>query len=388
MTHPSPRRLAVAAALLLPLLVLAAPALAAQETTGTPVPTAAATATPADGGTGPGAPGSGLFDLQLDPRAWLGEVWQALLTATLRAIADGIQSVLGVLLSVGDNNNNNIITRTPPGATYAQGTVVQLWRVVQGLANGLLAVITLWNGLNLMVRRHTGEPYHDAAQLLPRLALGALLVNTSLWWGQLLIDLNNAFCAALATAEALPGWNAAGSLADELVAQLARLVYVVVGLLLALQMVMRVALLDILLVVGPLAMLCWALPQAEGWARLWWGTFVATVFTQFVQVVALRLGASMTAELAPGLAAGTPAAGTLAIAASGRDGLAIVIGIATLLLTWKVPGLMRAQLGIGGGGLGFVQYLAYRQGAALVGGAGAGASRRQPVQTCPIGRAA
>ena len=39
------------------------------------------------------------------------------------------------------------------------------------------------------------HPYHEAMELLPRLVLGALLVNTSLSWAQLAIDLNNALCS-------------------------------------------------------------------------------------------------------------------------------------------------------------------------------------------------
>src|SRR5262249_41222278 len=111
-------------------------------------------------------------------------------------------------------------------------------------------------------------------------------------------------------------------------------------------MLMRLALIDVLLVIAPLGLLCWVLPQTQGWARLWSSTFFATVFTQFVQVVALKLGGSLLTEL-------TPIVPDAAL-------LAVFLGVAVLVLTMKIPGLMRNHLG---DGMGFVRYVAYRQAA-------------------------
>ena len=91
---------------------------------------------------------------------------------------------------------------------------------------------------------------------------------------------------------------------------------------------------EVLLVVSPLGLLCWVLPQTQSWARLWSSTFFGAVFTQFVQVLALKLGGS--------------------------------------LLTMKIPGLMRSHLG---DGLGFARYLVYRQGARALEGRRGGAPR-------------
>ena len=71
---------------------------------------------------------------------------------------------------------------------------------------------------------------------------------------------------------------------------IAMAVYLVMGLLLLGQMLMRLALLDALLVIAPLALLCWVLPQTYRWARLWFSTFFATVFVQSIQVLVLQLG--------------------------------------------------------------------------------------------------
>ncbi|MBV9595450.1 MAG: hypothetical protein JOZ87_01215, partial [Chloroflexi bacterium] len=67
------------------------------------------------------------------------------------------------------------------------------------------------------------------------------------------------------------------------------LVYVIVGLLLLIQMLLRLAWIDVLLVVSPLAAACWVLPQTQGWAQTWNEQFTGAVFTQLLQVVALKL---------------------------------------------------------------------------------------------------
>jgi hypothetical protein len=109
------------------------------------------------------------------------------------------------------------------------------------------------------------------------------------------------------------------------------LVYVIVGLLLLLQMLTRLAWIDVLLIVSPLAAACWVLPQTQGWAQSWNEQFTGAVFTQFVQVVALKLGGLLLAAVLrpePDL-----------------SWLSFLMGAATLWLTWRIPGLMRAGAG-------------------------------------------
>ncbi|MES4793181.1 MAG: hypothetical protein C4321_09605, partial [Chloroflexota bacterium] len=79
----------------------------------------------------------------------------------------------------------------------ATSLVYDLFRAI---GNAGLVLVALWGGFNLIVREHVGSPYHEAMELVPRLILGALLTNTSLAWGQLTIDLNNALCQAVGQA--------------------------------------------------------------------------------------------------------------------------------------------------------------------------------------------
>ena len=111
---------------------------------------------------------------------------------------------------------------------------------------------------------------------------------------------------------------------------LAYVAYLAMGVLLLLQNLVRLAVIDLLLVTAPPALLCWALPLTEGWARLWAATFGRVVFAQFVQAVLLKLGATLAGAWVVGLGA----------EARGLGGA--LLWIAVLWVTFRVPALLRA----------------------------------------------
>ena len=289
-----------------------------------------------------------------DPKQWAADVFSQVLVTFLQSIADGLRSLVNGVMG----SSLNFITQTPPAGSYNSRTVHSMWSIVRGIADAALVLVALFAGFNVMARQHLGSPYHDAMEVLPRLILGALLVNTSLSWGQLAIDLNNALCLAMGHTS-LPAWQHANTVTQALVNVIASLIYLVTSLLLLIQMLMRLALIDVLLITAPLGLLCWVLPQTLGWARLWSTTFFSAVFTQFVQVVALRLGGSLLTDLTP--------------AGPNSGLLAVFLGVAVLVLTLKIPSMMRHH---DGGGLGFVRYLAYQQASRAISGRGGGSRTR------------
>jgi hypothetical protein len=118
-------------------------------------------------------------------------------------------------------------------------------------------------------------------------------------------------------------------------------IYLVMGLLLMGQMLMRLALVDAMLVIAPLALVCWLLPQTYSWARLWFTTFFGTVFVQAIQVLVLRLGADLIQQLPTLLAS---------VGANPVDGghtwlATLLVGMAILQLTRKIPRLMPGTSG-------------------------------------------
>jgi hypothetical protein len=77
---------------------------------------------------------------------------------------------------------------------------------MQRVANAALAVIATVGALNTILRPHLGFRYHSLSAFVPRLLVGAILVNTALWWVQFAIDVNNAMAASIGDATP-PNWN-------------------------------------------------------------------------------------------------------------------------------------------------------------------------------------
>lgn len=296
---------------------------------------------------GPGTGGGDCFLGICDPGAWLRDVVGQIVAGFLGGLISGIGGAISSF-----PNDVDFLLRTPEKLSYDNDTIQQFARASRALANGLLAVVALVGGFNVMFRPYLGSSYASALELLPRFLLGAILVNSAGWWVRLAIDLNNAMCGVFGAG---PPPNLADTLAHSMLPTdlLIGLIYVVMGLLLVLQQLMRLALVDVLIILAPLAAILWILPQTHGWGRLWGSLFVGTVFAQAVQVLALRLGFNLTTDIPPTTASGL---------------IQPLLGIAVLFLTLKIPGLMRG----GGGGGNLVGSLIGTATGAIVGG---GASR-------------
>jgi len=268
-----------------------------------------------------------------DPLQWATRLFNDALVGLGRSTSGEMVEKLDWLMGRG----NNIVNSTPGELSYDNPNVRRLWGVVRGAANAGLAVALVLGGFNLIVHPHIRAPYHGALELLPRLAVGGILVNTSLDWGRFAIDMNNALCKGVGSAS-IPAWTTVQSstAGATLLNLLAIGIYVLMGMLLFGQMVMRLALIDALLIVAPIALLCWVLPQTQGWARLWFTTFFGTVFVQFLQVVVLQLG-TMLMETVAGQ---VPNAVTNPATNGQQWIMTLLFSIAVLQLTRKVPNLM------------------------------------------------
>ena len=264
---------------------------------------------------------------KLDPRKWATDILDALFTTLGNSLMEGIRSFVDWGMGLGDSSLN-FVTRTPPEGSYGSPTVRGLWDFSRALANAALAVIAMWGGFNVMAKAHGRSPYPDLMELLPRLILAALAANLTLEFSRLLIDVNNGIAAAVGQVS-LPGYDQATPSQQGMALVFAALVYGIVALLLIFQMLMRLALLDVLIVLAPVAALLWVLPQTQSWTRWWADLFPVTVFQQAIQMIALRLGYALMTEFTPG---------------SGENALlTLLLGIAVCWLTVKLPSLLRTR---------------------------------------------
>jgi len=206
---------------------------------------------------------------------------------------------------------SDIITGTPAGLTYEHALVQDAWLAVWIVTSAALALIIGWIGLSLILEEPLGGRGGGWRELIPRLLLGLVAAAASLWWCALVIDLAHAvsgFIAAtlevtpadllLAPVQTLLTAVQSGSVGIALLLALIYLIYALFCLYLLLQMVLRLALIDLLLALAPAAMGLWILPHSSGWSRHWLRLFATTVAQQAVQLIALALGIGFLAELA------------------------------------------------------------------------------------------
>ena len=197
----------------------------------------------------------------------------------------------------------DILTGTPPELTYGHPVVREAWTVVWGVTSGALIVILGWMGLSLIMQHHLGQASAGWREMFPRLVLGLVAAATSYWWCALVIDVAHAVSKFVATALSVnPGDLLRAPLETFLrtvnagsvgMALLVAFLFVVFGffvLYVLVQMVLRLALIDILLALAPIALGLWILPHTAGWGRHWLRLFLTTVFQQAIQLVALAMG--------------------------------------------------------------------------------------------------
>ena len=206
---------------------------------------------------------------------------------------------------------SDILTGTPPDLTYANDLVRQAWLVVWAVTSGALVVILGWMGLSFIMQEHLGTRQAGWREMVPRLVLGLVAAASSLWWCALVIDVADAVSGFIAfslnvtagdmlrsTLRTLLTAVQAGSVGMALLLAVLYLVYGFFVLYVLVQMVLRLALIDILLALAPIALGLWILPHTAGWGRHWLRLFMTTVFQQAVQLIALALGFGFLREFA------------------------------------------------------------------------------------------
>ena len=214
-------------------------------------------------------------------------------------------------LPEGIRQMSDILTGTPPDLTYANDLVRQAWMVVWAITSGALVVILGWMGLSFIMAEHLGTRQAGWREMVPRLVLGLVAAASSLWWCALVLDVADAVSGFIAvslnvtagdmlrsTLRTLMTAVEAGSVGMALLLAVLYLVYGFFVLYVIVQMVLRLALIDILLALAPIALGLWILPHTAGWGRHWLRLFMTTVFQQAIQLIALALGFGFLKEFA------------------------------------------------------------------------------------------
>ena len=325
---------------------------------GPPGTTAPSTPAAGSGGsvTGGSTASPGLFDITGHIEAAIDDWFRSLVTDAL----DPVLTVLGHTL-LGTPN------------VTAQSRIGGLWRMAEGIADSFLVLFVLAGGA-IVMGHETLQTRTALRDVLPRIVVAAIAVNASLGLAGLAISVADSLSAAL-LGQGVDAANAAvvlrqlvlGSLASGgiFVVVLGGVVAVLAVVLLA-TYVVRLALVILLVVAAPICLVCHALPQTEGLAKLWWRAFSGTLAVQVAQSLVL-----ITA-LRVFLASGGPA--NLGIASTGG----VVDLLVSACLCWvlvKIPGWVSRVVFSGSrgrGGIGRVvrDVIIYKGAKALAAGVG------------------
>ncbi|WP_194890931.1 hypothetical protein [Catenulispora pinisilvae] len=223
------------------------------------------------------------------------------------------------------------------------GRIAQVWDGVLITANTLYVLFVLVAGVTVM-GHETVQTRYSLKQIAPRLLIGVVASNASLWTVNQVVAVGNALSGAL-----MDGRVAADGIGNILTSLIVaklflpsgpmNLFFLLVGLVLAVLgaallvgYLTRAAILVVLTAGSPLALACHALPQTEGIAKLWWRAVFGCVAVQTLQALVLITAVQVFFDPQANTILGLPNGGTL------MD-LLICLCLFTVLL--KIPGWVR-----------------------------------------------
>jgi hypothetical protein len=180
----------------------------------------------------------------------------------------------------------------------SDGRIAQIWTGVLIIANTMYVLFIL-AGAVIVMGYETVQTRCSVKDIAPRLVLGAVASNGSLWAISQTISVGNVLAAALTngklSAEGI-GSRLTSLVVDKLflpsgITQLFLVLLggavAVMGIVLLVTCLIRAAVLLTLTAGAPLALACHALPQTDGLARLWWRAIIGCLATQVAQALVL-----------------------------------------------------------------------------------------------------
>lgn len=222
---------------------------------------------------------------------------------------------------------HDFVFSTGAGVSYQQPIVIMMWQTNVMAANALLALILVWIGYNVMLG------YYEPLYMLSRVVLAAVASNASLQLIGLFVQVNDLLIGQTLQTLQLPQiidlaaflGRPPGGVLDGGAAIVLQFLIIMLGALgLIFQMVVRLALLDLLIVVSPLAMLLYITPATQRWAQLWSAAFSSVLFVQFLQITALVLGARLITTIS-----------------ASSDIVSFFGGVALLILVLRIPRMLQ-----------------------------------------------
>lgn len=214
-------------------------------------------------------------------------------------------------------------------------SVFNFWLAMVGIGDVLFIVILALLGFHVMSASTFGFDEIEFKHLLPRIGLVFLVMNTSIFFIDGVIELSNALVKAVGMVSGSSSvWEALTKVVEQaggqgLAALLMMMAFLILSVILLVYYVGRLVTLFIGAVLSPLIALVWLVPGFRDFAETAIKTYLTTIFVLFVHVVILQLAASLITGMAP--TSGNDVPNTL---------MAMVVGLATILALLKTQSVM------------------------------------------------
>ncbi|MFC9736628.1 hypothetical protein ACFVKC_01765 [Streptomyces noursei] len=229
----------------------------------------------------------------------------------------------------------NTLLATPDVTQHAD--VKRLWKAMLEITIGIYVLFVTAGGITVM-GHETVQSRYALKQILPRLLLGIVAAATSLTVMGKAISLSNALAhAIMATDLADAGQGMVervlpfaifGVAGLKLYLLLLAIMMIALVLAVLIGFMVRVAVLALVAVCGPLALACHAHPLTDPIARLWWRALAGCLVIQVAQSITFVLAIKLF--FAPG-------ASTLGIPKSDQLGT-LLAGLGLFWVLFKIPG--------------------------------------------------
>lgn len=214
-------------------------------------------------------------------------------------------------------------------------SVFNLWLAMVGMTDVLFVVVLALIGFHVMSAASFGFDEIEFKHLLPRIGLVFLLLNTSIFFIDGIIELSNALITAIGkVAGSSSPWDTLTNVVKDtggqgLAALLMMLAFLIFSVILLVYYVGRLVTLFIGAVISPLVILVWLVPGFRDFSETAIKTYMTTIFTLFVHVVILQLAASLFTGMAS--TGDNQVPDTL---------MAMVVGLATVMALLKTQSVM------------------------------------------------
>lgn len=249
-----------------------------------------------------------------------------------------IQAVAAPFLAALDY----FMKQTPLMAENA--SVFNLWLAMVGITDVLFVIVLALIGFHVMSASSFGFDEIEFKHLLPRIGLVFLLLNSSIFAIDGIIELSNAMITAISKVSGASSvWQTLTEVVKDaggqgLAALLLMLAFLIFSVILLVYYVGRLVTLFIGAVMSPIVILVWLVPGFRDFSETAIKTYISTIFVLFVHVVILQLAASLFVGMSAGTGNDVP--DTL---------MAMIVGLATILALLKTQGVMMQFSYVSGG---------------------------------------